>query len=271
MDLTGKVAVITGGASGIGLATAKALAAGGCKLVLADVEKSVLDAAVVELSRATEVLGVETDVSDKAAVDRLATLTDERFGGADIVFLNAGVGTAAPMTELTHQDWQWVLGVNLWGVIHGVEAFLPRLVERGSGGHLVFTASFAGLVPNVNMGPYCVSKYGVVALAEVLHRELRGTGIGVTVLCPMLIATNVGRAARNRPDSLGGPGASADVDTTADPSLVGNVLPPSVIADRVVAAIGTDELYVVTHPESRRPIARRFERIDAAFDAAGIA
>jgi NAD(P)-dependent dehydrogenase (short-subunit alcohol dehydrogenase family) len=270
VDLNGKVAVITGGASGIGLATAKALAAQGCKLVLADVEVAVLDRVVAELGAVTEVVGVPTDVSVKAAVDHLAAITEERFGGADIVFLNAGVGTSLPVVELTHADWEWVLGVDLWGVVHGVEAFLPKLVSAGRGGHLVFTASFAGLVPNVNMGPYCVAKYGVVALAEVLQKELRGTGIGVTVLCPMLVATNVGTSARNRPESLGGPGELADVDAIADPNLAGNIIDPSVIANRVVAAIGTDELYVVTHPESRRSIARRFERIDNAFVTAGL-
>jgi NAD(P)-dependent dehydrogenase (short-subunit alcohol dehydrogenase family) len=269
MDLKGKVAVVTGGASGIGFATAKALAAQGCRLVLADIEAPVLEQAVAQLQGLTEVLGVQTDVSDKDSMDRLAASTDDRFGGADIVFLNAGVGGSGPVVEATHQDWQWVIGVNLWGVIHGVEAFLPRLVASGGESHLVLTASFAGLAPNIGMGPYCVTKYGIVALAEVLHRELRETAVGVSVLCPMLVATNVGRAARNRPAELGGPGENADEDTTADPTLVGNVLDPSEVANRVLAALGTDQLYIVTHPESRQLIARRFARIDAAFESLG--
>jgi NAD(P)-dependent dehydrogenase (short-subunit alcohol dehydrogenase family) len=266
VELDGKVAVITGGASGIGLATARALAARGCRLALADVEEPVLDVAVRELSASTDVLGVPTDVSDKAAVDHLAAITEERFGGTDVVFLNAGVATAGPVVETTHDDWRWVVGINLWGVIHGVEAFLPRLVAAGRGGHLLFTASFAGLVPNIGLAPYCVTKYGVVALAEVLHRELRGTGIGVSVLCPMRIETNIDRSARNRPAALGGPGPAAHLDTTADPGLVGRILQPPEVAERVVAAIGTDRLYILTHEESRRFIARRFERIDAAFE-----
>jgi NAD(P)-dependent dehydrogenase (short-subunit alcohol dehydrogenase family) len=264
VELDGKVAVITGGASGIGLATATGLAKRGCRLVLADVEVPVLDQVVADLGQYTEVLGVPTDVSDKGAVDRLAALTGERFGGADIVHLNAGVGTSGPTVEATHDDWRWVIGVNLWGPIHGVEAFLPGLVERGAG-HLIFTASFAGLAPNVGAGPYCVTKYGVVALAEVLHRELRGTGVGVSVLCPMLLDTNVGRADRNRPAELGGP-SSEQVNTTADPNLVGRVLPPEVAAENAIAAIGTDRLYVFTHEEMRPLVARRFSRIDAAFD-----
>jgi NAD(P)-dependent dehydrogenase (short-subunit alcohol dehydrogenase family) len=265
MELRDRVAVITGGASGIGLATARALSESGCRLVIADIEEAALGGVVAELAASTEVLGVPTDVADRAAVDHLAELTDERFGGADIVFLNAGVGTSGPILKVTHDDWRWVIGVNLWGPIHGVEAFLPRLVASEGESHLLFTSSFAGLVPNVGAGPYCVTKYGVVALAEVLYRELRGTGVRVSVVCPMLVDTNVGRAHRNRPQELGGPGTE-DLNATADPNLVGRVLPPEVVAATVRDAIGTDRLYVLTHAESRPMIARRFARIDAAFD-----
>jgi NAD(P)-dependent dehydrogenase (short-subunit alcohol dehydrogenase family) len=265
MDLQGKVAVITGGASGIGLATARAMASEGARLVLADIEEPALDRVVNELGAVTEVLGVPTDVADKASVDRLAERTDERFGAPDVVFLNAGVGTSGPVIETTHADWQWVLGVDLWGPIHGVEAFLPPLVSSGRPGHLLFTASFAGLAPNIGMAPYCVAKYGVVALAEVLHKELRTTAVRVSVLCPMLVDTKVGTSHRNRPAALGGPGP-ADVNTTDDPSLVGRVLAPDLIAAKLLEAIGTDRLYVVTHEEMRPLVARRFARIDAAFE-----
>ena len=173
MDISGKVSVITGGASGIGLETARRLAAAGSRLVLADIEPGALDRAAAELGAATEVLGVVTDVSDKASVDALADATYSRFGQADVVFGNAGVAVGGPIVEMSHEDWRWIIDVDLWGPVHGVEAFLPRMVEAGNGGHLLFTASFAGLVPNVGLGPYCVAKYGVVALAEVLHRELR--------------------------------------------------------------------------------------------------
>jgi NAD(P)-dependent dehydrogenase (short-subunit alcohol dehydrogenase family) len=261
MDLSGNVAVITGGASGIGLATARRLSAQGCRLVLADIEEAALTRAASELSRITEVLPVVTDVSNKHSVDALATRTDEHFGGADVVFLNAGVGTNAPILETSHADWEWVIGVDLWGPIHGVEAFLPRMVSSGRAGHLLFTASFAGLAPNVGAGPYCVAKY---ALAEVLHKELRDSGIGVSVVCPMLVDTNVGRSHRNRPTALGGPGPDS-LDTLADPNLVGRVLPPDVVAEKIVGAIGTEQLYVVTHDEMRPLVARRFARIDAAF------
>jgi NAD(P)-dependent dehydrogenase (short-subunit alcohol dehydrogenase family) len=265
MELTGKVAVITGGASGIGLETARRLAARGARLVLADIEHNALLRAVDELSVATETIGVVTDVSDKGSVDALAATVETRFGGPDIVFLNAGVSVHGPTVEMTHDDWRWVVGVNLWGPIHGVEAFVPAMVERGRGGHLLFTASFAGLVPNVGLGVYCVTKYGVVALAETLKRELAPSGIGVSVLCPMLVATNIKTSERNRPDGLGGPDTRHRLDTE-DGSMVGRTLPVEQIADQVMAAIGTDRLYIVPHEESRRSIQRRFERIDAAFE-----
>jgi NAD(P)-dependent dehydrogenase (short-subunit alcohol dehydrogenase family) len=269
------VAVITGGASGIGFATARLLAERGWRLVLADVEAPRLEQACSALGPNDQVAGVVTDVGDKAAVDALADASFERFGQVDVVFNNAGVAVAGPVAEMSHDDWTWTLRVNLWGPIHGVEAFLPRLLQQGTGGHLLFTASFAGLAPNIGLGPYCVTKYGVVALAEVLHRELRSSGIGVTVLCPMRVATNIGTSERNRPSELGGHGAVPDRDVPGevdpdganfDPDRAGRVLPVEPVAQQAVDAIGTDRLYIVPHIESRGMIERRFRRIDHAFD-----
>lgn len=270
MDLTGKVAVITGGASGIGLATAKALRARGCDLVLADVEAEALDRAAGELGA----LGVQTDVRSRASVDVLADRTYERFGRADIVFNNAGVAVSGPTAEMTHADWEWLMAVNMWGPIHGVEAFLPRMIEASAAndddmsGHLLFTASFAGLVPNVGLGPYCVTKYGVVALAEVLHRELRDHRIGSSVLCPMRVATNIGSSERNRQVEYGGPEATHPVPDQAagNLDLAGRVLPVEEVAAQVAASVFTSRLYIVPHGESRTMVRRRFERIDAAYE-----
>lgn len=263
MDLTGKVAVITGGASGIGLATAGGLKARGCDLVLADIEPGPLARAAADLGA----LAVVTDVRSKAAVDALADQTYERFGRADIVFNNAGVAVSGPTADMSHADWEWLMSVNMWGPIHGVEAFLPRMVEAGQGGHLLFTASFAGLVPNVGLGPYCVTKYGVVALAEVLHKELRPNGIGVSVLCPMRVATNIATSERNRPEEFGGPDTNHQVPDQGEDNqdLAGRVLPVEDVAAEVVASVYTNRLYIVPHQESRGMIRRRFERIDAAF------
>jgi NAD(P)-dependent dehydrogenase (short-subunit alcohol dehydrogenase family) len=258
-----QVAVITGGASGIGLATARLLKKAGWSLVLADIEAPRLDAACAELGA----MGVVTDVGAKHSVDALADTVYGRFGRADLVFNNAGVAIAGPTSSVTHADWTWLLQVNLWGPIHGVEAFLPRLVERGHG-HLMFTASFAGLVPNIGLGPYCVTKYGVVALAEVLHRELRHQGIHVSVLCPMRVATDIGSSERNRPPELRGHSPEpARPRPPEQDNAAGRILPVEDVAALVVAAVGTDRLYIVPHEESRDMIKRRFERIDRAFQA----
>jgi NAD(P)-dependent dehydrogenase (short-subunit alcohol dehydrogenase family) len=269
-DLRDRAAVITGGASGIGLATARALARQGVRLMLADIEVPRLEEAVSRLRReGAQAEGFPCDVGDREAVHRLADEAFARLGAVHVVFNNAGVGVGGPIVEMHHEDWEWTLRVNLWGAIHGVEAFVRRLVEQGEGGHVLFTSSFAGLVPNVGLGPYCVSKYGVVALAEVLHRELRPHDLGVSVLCPMRVETDIGRSARNRPDALGGPDAASRLgNLDADnPELAGRVLPVESVAAQVVDAIRDGRLYVLTHAESRDPVRRRFERIDRAYDA----
>ncbi len=267
--LSDKVAVITGGASGIGFATARRLASRGVRLVLADIEESALDRAATELAATgTAVEGVVCDVGDLKAVQHLADTAFEKMGAVHIVFHNAGVAVGGPIAEMQHSDWEWTLRVNLWGPIHGVEVFTQRMIAQGQGGHMLFTASFAGLVPNVGLGPYCVSKYGVVALAEVLRRELRAHDIGVSVLCPMRVATNIGHSERNRPNELGGPEASPPVlDQGEDnQNLAGRVLDVDDVAAQVVDAVVANRLYILPHEESRTPIRRRFERIDQTFE-----
>jgi len=267
--LTGKGAVITGGASGIGLETARRLAAGGARVVLADVERTALDRAVDELrSSGASAWGIECDVSSLADVTALADESFRLLQQVHIVFNNAGVAIGGPIASMSHDDWRWVIDVDLWGPIHGVEAFLPRLIEQGDGGHVLFTASFAGLVPNVGLGPYCVAKYGVVALAEVLARELRPHSIGVSVLCPMRVGTNIGNSERNRAAGYGGAdgGSTLPDDSDIDESLAGRVIPVEVVAEAAVDAILGNRLYIVTHEESRESIRRRFDRIDRSFD-----
>lgn len=266
-DLDGRVAVITGGASGIGFATAQLLAAEGMKLVLADIEQEALDSAAHTLSRqGAEVIGVKTDVGELAQVERLAATTFEHFGAAHVLFNNAGVAVFGPVQDMTHADWEWILRVDLWGVIHGVETFLPRLIAQQQGGHIVNTASFAGLVANQGLSVYCVAKYGVVALSECLARDVREHDIGSSVLCPMVVDTQINHSARNRPDAFGGPGIQLDVSPEQAEKMRGRVLPVAGVAAKVVKAIKHNELYIVTHEESREFIRRRFERIDRAFD-----
>ena len=271
-EIDGKVAVITGGASGIGLAVGRVLAERGARLVLADIEEGALDAAVAGLvGDGHRAVPVVCDVSDLGSVQALADRAFEEMGAVHVVFNNAGVAVGGPTAEMTHDDWKWVIDVDLWGPIHGVEAFLPRMIDQNQGGHLLFTASFAGLVPNEGLGPYCVAKYGVVAMAEVLRRELRPHGIGSTVLCPMRVGTNIGSSERNRPPTLGGPQASPGVEDQGEENedLAGQVLDVETVASMTVDAMQANRLYVLPHEESRGFIRRRFERIDATFDQQG--
>lgn len=270
MDYNGKVAVITGGASGIGYATASRLADLGCQLLLVDMQPEALDAAVTKLRGRTDVRveGRVCDVSDFEAMTALAEDVFDSFGVVHILFNNAGVAVSGPVAEMSHADWRWIIDVDLWGPIHGVEAFLPRMRAAGEGGHLLFTSSFAGLVPNVGLGPYCVAKYGVVALAEVLQKELREDGIGVSVLCPMRVATNIRNSERNRGEAYGGAAVSPPVEEQGEDNrdLAGRVIDVDGVAAMVIRAIDDGELYILPHEESRAFVQRRFARIERAFE-----
>ena len=268
-NLSGKVAVITGGASGIGFATAKALAAKGAKIVIADIEATALDKAVATLSSSgAKAEGVVCDVANLASVQNLAETAFSKMGAVHIVFNNAGVAINGHIAKMKHSDWEWVIKVDLWGPIHGVEAFLPRLIEQKQGGQIVFTSSIAGLVPTEGLGTYSVAKYGVVALAEVLRREVRQHNIGVSVLCPLRVETNIGSSERNRTADFGGAAASPrpQAQTSSNIVMAGEVMTPDAVATKVVDAIVANRLYILPHDESRDLIRRRFERIDKTFD-----
>ena len=267
--ISGKVAVITGGASGIGFATAKALADKGAKIVLADIEAAALDKAVAALSSSgAKVEGVVCDVANLASVQHLADSAFSKMGGAHIVFNNAGVAINGHIAQMKHSDWEWIIKVDLWGPIHGVEAFLPRMIEQKQGGQIVFTSSIAGLVPTKGLGPYAVAKYGVVALAETLRREIRQHNIGVSVLCPLRVETRIGSSERNRTADFGGATVAprAQAATSGNIVMAGEVMKPEEVAAKVVDAIIANRLYILPHDDSRELIRRRFQRIDATFD-----
>ena len=260
----GRVAVVTGAASGIGLALAQRFAAEGMKVVMADVEAAALDnAAAVVRATARAVLPVRVDVSRPEDVERLAGETYAAFGAAHVVCNNAGVAVLGAVHEHSLADWQWVIGVNLWGVIHGVRAFLPRMLAGGDEGHIVNTASMAGLTTAPFMSVYDVTKHGVVALSESMYKELTlsGAPIGVSVVCPGLIDTSIVRSSRNRPESLAdegkaGPMAQAFGQSLSD-RLAGGY-PPSEVAKQVVAGIREGRFYIVpAQPDVKGNIAIR--------------
>lgn len=263
----GRVAVITGGASGIGFAVAEALAREGCRLVLADIESKALEGVTAKLAATgAEVIGVPTDVSNRGAVFALADAAWAHFGAVHIVMHNAGVMTYGPTQSVPQKDWLFNLNVNLWGPIYGVEAFTQRMITQADGGHQVFTSSFAGLVPNQNLGPYNVSKAGVVALAESLRKDLRSTGIGVSVLCPMIVNTNIENSTRNRPKDLGGPAITSFTDE--EKSYFGRILTADSVAELVLKGIMGNRLYIHTHKEVEKYIRARAERVLMAVEEA---
>jgi NAD(P)-dependent dehydrogenase (short-subunit alcohol dehydrogenase family) len=264
LSLEGKVAVSTGGASGIGRAVAEQAGALGMRLVLADIEAGPLDEAVAALTAAgAEVTGRVTDVADGASVEALRDHALERFGAVHLLHNNAGVGGGGgPLWTISEADWRWTLDVNLWGVIHGVRAFVPLLVEQGEG-HVVNTASLAGLTSPPLMGCYNASKHAVVALSETLFKDLRtvGSPVGVSVLCPGFVRTGIGHSDRNRPAWAPAPPEEEGSLDGFIRQLVAGGIEPSEVATAVLDAVQRDDFYIITHPETDPMVGSRFHDI----------
>jgi NAD(P)-dependent dehydrogenase (short-subunit alcohol dehydrogenase family) len=250
-DLEGKVAVVTGAASGIGLGLAERFATERMKIILADVEEPALVRAEAALRKdGATVLGVPTDVSRPDQVDALAERALDAFGAVHIVCNNAGIAPPAPILDMTRADWDWLLGVNLGGVVNGIHTFMPILIDQDEG-HVVNTGSMAGLI-TASLGAYSVTKHAVVALSEALHHslQLRGSNVRVSVLCPGWVRTNLTDFERNRPAELRNPNPpDPDLAATRERlrELLASGMEPSEVAGRVVEAIREEQFYIVTH------------------------
>jgi NAD(P)-dependent dehydrogenase (short-subunit alcohol dehydrogenase family) len=264
-NLQGKVAVITGAASGIGRAVATRAAAEGMKVVLADIEENALKEATDDLAaNGADVIAAVTDVSDVASVRELRDRALREFGAVHLVHNNAGVGTGGPIWEVPEEDWRWILGVNLWGVVHGISTFVPLFIQQGEG-HVVNTASIAGLTTAPFLGPYNATKQAVVAVSESLYKDLEGSGIkgvGVSVLCPGFVQTRIAESNRNRPSwAPEGDVEGAEAMRGLIQDLVSGGIPAEQVADRVLDAVRTNTFYILTHPELRGALQTRFDDI----------
>ncbi|UCE87910.1 MAG: SDR family NAD(P)-dependent oxidoreductase [Deltaproteobacteria bacterium] len=263
-DLAGKVAFVTGGASGIGLAMAHAFAREGSKVVLADIEVGPLETAAEELRAAgADVIGVNCDVSDHSSVVAAAARAVDAFGKVHVLCNNAGVAPSGAVDETTPEDWKWCLGVNLMGVVHGIQVLVPAIKAHGEGGHVVNTASIAGLIALPTLGIYTATKYAVVGLSETLRGELAPFGIGVSVLCPSFVKTRLHESHRNRPAELGpGPGEP-------DPfmaQMLSTATDPQVIGERVLRGVKRGDFYILPHPDVKLGFNARANEILAACD-----
>ena len=276
-DVAGKVAFVTGAASGMGLAMARSFAAAGMKVVLADIEEEALAQARASFGPTNaDVSAIRVDVTDRDAMAAAADRTEEAFGKVHVVCNNAGVAVSGSIADMAYTDWDWVVGVNLDGVVNGVQTFLPRILAHGEGGHIVNTASLAGLLPFSGLGVYNTTKYAVVGMSEAMRADLADQSVGVSVLCPGVVNTNIFDSGRNRPEEL-----ESDTDTAsmilADDlqtdeerqarfeEIRASAIEADVVGDMVLHGIRENEAYIFTHPEFVQDVNERQEEMSASF------
>jgi NAD(P)-dependent dehydrogenase (short-subunit alcohol dehydrogenase family) len=270
-EFRGKTAFVTGGASGIGLAMGKAFAEEGMNVMLADVEPNALDSALKDLHQyGNHVRGIACDVADPESVERAAQAAFSAFGKVHILCNNAGVAAGGGIDTISVENWRWVVDVNLMGVMYGVRSFLPHMRGHGEGGHIVNTASMAGMVSDMGFSPYAATKFAVVAMSEGMRPQLQPLGIGVSVLCPYFVRTRIGESGRNRQARYGqmpqlDPKSPAAAMVEEIRKQIAAGLDPADVAARVLAAIRNEELYIFTHPNMREFVDQRFAAIQAAM------
>jgi len=267
-DITGKVGFVTGGASGIGLAIARSLLAAGMKVAITDIEQGALDLVKDEFAGSdAEVIFLKLDVTDRDAMEQAARETEAAFGNVHVVCNNAGVAVSGRVNRMDYKDWDWVMGVNLNGVINGVQTFVNRMVEHAEGGHFVNTASMDGQMPIPSGSIYTTSKYAVVGMSEVMRGDLARYNIGVSVLCPGGVTTNVANSGRNRPADLQRERDTAKLRGMGglQEAVMEDMLDASVIGDMVVAAILADDAYIFSHPGLKPVVDKRNAEINESF------
>jgi len=269
-DLQGKTALVTGGASGIGFALARALISEGMRVVIADVDQAALAAAEQALAGAnTEVMAIQLDVTDRARFAAVADAVEARFGKVHVLCNNAGVYRGGTLDQVTYADWDWVMGVNVGGVVNGVQTFVSRMQAHGEGGHIVNTASMAGVITSPGLGVYNASKFAVVGLSEALRTALAGSNIGVSVLCPGMVKTRILEREGTRPSQFVPNEKGAETAAKAHSEVMQLAMQigiePEVVAQKVVDAIKANQLYVFPQAEFRDAAAARFASIVESF------
>jgi NAD(P)-dependent dehydrogenase (short-subunit alcohol dehydrogenase family) len=270
-DISGKTAIVTGAASGIGLGIATALAEAGANVVMADIQKDAVEQAAHALSGTNKrVMPVRIDVTTEESVVNALAEAERNFGKLHIACNNAGVPMhGVRLADVPVEDWQFVIGVNMWGIIHGIRHFVPAILKHGEEGHVVNTASVAGVQNRrgTDQGPYSMTKYAALSLTEALEHELEGTKVGVSVLCPGPINTNIARGARNRPDHMGGPQMRGSDERVLAERLATTGLDPKIVGERVVDAIRQKTFYAFVGAVPADVIRARHRRIEAALES----
>jgi NAD(P)-dependent dehydrogenase (short-subunit alcohol dehydrogenase family) len=264
-NLPGKTAFVTGGASGIGLGIAKALLGAGMNVVIADIRDDHLAQARAELGMPERVLALKLDVTDRAAYARAADAAEARFGKLHLLCNNAGVAVVGPTELATFADWDWVLGVNLGGVVNGIVTLLPRILKHGEGGHIVNTSSMSGFVPHGGATIYATSKGAVLTMMECMRPELESRGVICSAFCPGAVQSNIAESHRTRPDELAATGyAEADKRRRQNTEFLHLFRTKEEVGERVLQGILNDELFILTHSEFRQGVAERAEAMCAA-------
>jgi NADP-dependent 3-hydroxy acid dehydrogenase YdfG len=276
-DVTGKVAFITGGASGMGLAMARSFSAAGMKVVIADIQDTALEAVAKEFAATNaDVLTLKVDVTDRDAMEQAAQATEEAFGKVHVVCNNAGVAVGGSVVDMTYEDWDWVMKVNLDGVVNGIQTFVNRIRAHGEGGHIVNTASIAGHMAIPALSVYNTTKFAVVGMSEAIRHDLAPHDIGVSVLCPGFVNTGIFDSGRNRPAELTGERDTAASVLNADASaeerdaqlaeMLESALDPAVVGDMVLDAILHNDEYIFTHPNFAEATGGRSAAMNASFE-----